>query len=93
MKVEGRFLLRIMESECCPKMSIKLNLGCFEVKPCLDLVHRLEHMVEKGGDSVLMAFVEFAVHVQRWGKSRILPLSSPLLNAKRQEQEMDLLYA
>lgn len=39
---------------------------------------------------MLMAFMEFALCVQRWGKNRILPLSPPLLDAKRQEQEMDL---
>lgn len=41
-----------------------------------------QNMVEKGGDCVLMAFMEFALCVQRWGKSRILPLSSPVLGAK-----------
>lgn len=51
-----------------------------------------QNMVEKVGDCMLMAFTEFAVCVQRWGKSRILPLSSPLLDAKRQEQEV-VLYA
>lgn len=72
-----------MESECCPETSIEMNLSCSRVEPCLDPVHELEHLVEMGGGlCVCGAFARFAVHVQRWSKSKPLPLSSPLLNVK-----------
>ena len=94
MRVEERFLLRVMESECCPEIPIELNLGYSQIEPCLDPVHELEHLVEMGGGScVCRALAAFAVHVQRWGKSKLLPSSPPLLNAKCQVQAMDLLSA
>lgn len=82
---------KVTESECCPEMSIELNLCCAQTKPCLDSVHELEHRGEMGGGScVCRALAGFAVHVQRWGKSKLLLLSPPLCNAKSQVQAMDL---
>lgn len=96
MKVEDWFLLRVMESECCPETSTELNLSCSQMKPCLDSVRELEHLMEmEGGSSVCVCckLAGFAVHVQRWGKSKLLPSSPPLLNAKCQVQAMGLLSA
>lgn len=55
MKDEEWFLLRVMESECCPETSTELNLSCSQIKPCLDSVRELEHLVEMGGGSAVCA--------------------------------------
>lgn len=94
MRIEEQFLLRVIESECCPEMSIELKLGCSQIKTCLESVHELEHLMEVGrGSCVCRALAGFAVHVQRWVKSKLLPLSPPLINAKCHVQVVDLLPA